>query len=131
MSKRGKKFLAAKEKVDAMKKYEMTEAVALVKEVSYSKFTGSLEVHVKTSANPKFNDQIIRATVSLPHGTGKKVRVAAFVSPEQIDDAKKAGADIAGKEDLLADIQAGNIDFDILVTTGDMMRELAPAAKIL
>lgn len=131
MAKKGKKLLAAKAKVDVLKKYPLAEAVALAKETSYSSFTGSLEVHVKTNANPKYNDQVIRATVSLPHGTGKQIRIAAFVSPENNELAKQAWADLVGKEELLADIQAGNIAFDVLVTTADMMRDLARVAKVL
>jgi len=131
MAKRGKKFLEMKKKIEAEKKYPLDEAIGLVKEVSYSSFVGSVELHVKTSANPKYNDQMIRGTVVLPHGTGKSVRVAAFVSPEKEAEAKKAGADIVGSEILLADIAAGKIDFDVLVTSGDMMRSLAKVAKVL
>ncbi len=129
--KKGKKFVAAKAKVDAMKQYPLAEAVALAKEVSYSKFVGSLEMHLWTFADPKYNDQMLRGIVGLPHGTGKKIRIAAFVDAGQIDAAKAAGADVAGKEDLLADIDAGKINFDILLTTNDMMRDLAKAAKTL
>lgn len=128
---RGKKFIEARAKVDPTQRYPLEEAVKLVKEVSYSKFVGSVELHVKTAANPKYNDQMIRGTVVLPHGTGKTVKVAAFVSDDKKDAIKKAGADIVGNEDLLNSIQEGNIDFDILVTTPDMMRELAKMAKVL
>lgn len=131
MAKKGKKFIAAKAKVDALKQYSLTEAVALAKEVSYSKFVGALELHLWTYADPKYNDQMLRGIVVLPHGTGKKVRIAAFVDSGQVDQAKKAGADVAGKEDLLADIEAGKMDFDILITTQEMMRDLAKAAKTL
>ena len=131
MAKRGKKFVAAKAQVELGKKYELAEAVTLAKTVSYAKFGGSLEVHVKTFADPKYNDQMIRATVVLPHGTGKKTIVAAFVSDDKIDAAKKAGADIAGNTDLLTQIEKGEINFDVLVTTNDMMRDLAKVAKTL
>lgn len=131
MAKRGKKFIAAKAQVELGKKYELAEAVTLAKAVSYAKFGGSLEVHVKTFADPKYNDQMIRATVVLPHGTGKKTIVAAFVSDDKIDAAKKAGADIAGNTDLLTQIEKGEINFDVLVTTNDMMRDLAKVAKTL
>lgn len=131
MAKKGKKFVAAKAMVEVGKKYELAEAVELVKKVSFSKFTGSLEVHVKTSADPKYNDQLIRGTVVLPHGTGKTVKVAAFVSDDKIDAAKKAGADIAGSTELLEKIEKGEINFDVLVTTNDMMRDLAKVAKVL
>lgn len=131
MAKKGKKLIAAKAKVELGKKYDLTEAVALVKEVSYAKFGGSLEVHIKTFADPKYNDQNIRATVVLPHGTGKKVVVWAFVSDDKIEAAKKAGADVVGSSDLLAKIEKGEINFDVLVTTNDMMRDLAKVAKTL
>ena len=90
-----------------------------------------MEVHVKTNCDPKYNDQMIRATVVLPYGTGKKIKVAAFVSDDKVDVAKKAGADIAGSSDLLASIEKGEINFDVLVTSNDMMRDLAKVAKIL
>lgn len=131
MAKKGKQYTAMKAKVEANKKYPLAEAVTLVKEVSYSKFDWSVELHVKTAANPKYNDQMIRGTVALPHGTGKTVRVAAFVSDDKRDDAKSAWADIIGNADLLSQIEKGTIDFDVLVTSGDMMRDLAKVAKIL
>ncbi len=131
MPKRGKKFIEAKAKIIPEKKYEMAEAVALVKEVSYSKFTGALELHVWTNANPKYNDQMLRGTVVLPHGTGKKVTVAAFVSDDKRDEAKAAWADIIGNEELLTAIDKGEMKFDILVTTADQMRSLAKVAKQL
>lgn len=131
MTKRGKKFVEMKAKVEVEKKYPLSEAVSLVKDVSYSSFIGSIEMHIKTNANPKYNDQMIRGTVVLPHGTGKSVRIAAFVSADKEADAKKAGADVVGSDILLADIEAGKLDFDVLVTTGDMMRSLAKVAKTL
>lgn len=132
MAKAGKKYNEAKAKIDVLKKYPIEEAVNLLKEVSYSKFGWTVEIAFKTFANPKYNDQMIRSTIVLPHGTGKKVKVAAFVSDDKRDDAKNAGADIVGwKSDLLKDIQDGKLDFDVLVTTPDQMRDLAPVAKVL
>jgi large subunit ribosomal protein L1 len=119
----GKKYKAVAAKVDVLTRYPLTEAIALAKEVSYAKFGGTLEVHVVTNANPKYNDQMLRGTVVLPHGTGKKVKVAAFVSDDQIDEAKKAGADIAGNTDLMQAIENGQINFDVLITTTEMMRD--------
>ena len=126
-----KKYNAARELVDSTKKYTIDEAVELAKKVSYVKFDPTLEAHVQTNANPKYNDQQVRWTVVLPHGTGKSVKVAAFVSDDKIEEAKNAGADIAGNTDLLAEIEKGNIDFDVLVTSPEMMRDLAKAARIL
>lgn len=131
MTKSSKAFRTAKAAIDKNKVYTVSEAVELLKSVSHTKFDPTVDVAIKTNANPKYNDQAIRATVSLPHGTGKKVKVAAFVADDKVADAKKAGADIAGNADLLADLQAGNTDFDVLVTSPDMMRELAPVAKVL
>ncbi len=131
MAKLSKAFKAAKIAVDKTKQYPLADAVALLKEVSYAKFDGTVEIAIKTNANPKYNDQNIRATVSLPHGTGKTVKVAAFVADDKRDEALKAGADIAGNEDLLKDLQDGKTDFDVLVTSPDMMRNLAPVAKVL
>lgn len=128
---RGKAYRAGREKVSSTEKYELTEAVKLVKEVSYTKFAGAVELHVKTAANPKYNDQMLRGTVVLPHGTGKTVRVAAFVADDKRDEAKAAGADLTGNQEILEAIQAGTTDFDVLVTTADQMRDLARVAKIL
>ena len=130
MTKVGKKYKEAK-KLLQENSYELEQAVKLVQEVSYSKFDWSIEIAVKTFANPKYNDQNIRSTVVLPHGTGKSQKIAAFVTDENIEDAKKAGADIAWYETVLNDIKEGKIDFDVLLTTPDLMRDLAPIAKIL
>jgi large subunit ribosomal protein L1 len=89
MSKQSKKYAEAKKLVDPNKKYSLEEAVELAKKTSYSKFVGTLEVAIKTFADPKYNDQMIRATTILPHGTGKTVKIAAFVSEDMIDEAKK------------------------------------------
>lgn len=127
----GKKYVKAKELVEAEKKYSIEDAVALLKKMSYSKFVGTLNVAVKTFADPKYNDQQIRSTAVLPHGTGKTIIIAAYVSDDQVAEAKKAGADIAGNAELVKDIEAGKINFDVMVTTPDMMRDLAKVAKVL
>lgn len=131
MAKRGKAYRAAREKVSATTKYPLAEAVALTKEVSVSKFVGAVELHIKTGANPKYNDQMVRGTVVLPHGTGKTVRVAAFVADDKRDEATAAGADLVGNQEILEAIQNWTTDFDVLVTTADQMRDLARVAKIL
>lgn len=131
MSSKWKKYLATKAKIEAGKQYSIVDAVSLAKEVSYSSFVWSLEIHIKTYANPKYNDQNIRSTLVLPHGTGKSVKVAAFVSDDKVDEAKTAGADVVGNQDLISEIEKWNIDFDVLVTTWDMMRDLAKVAKVL
>ena len=129
--KHGKKYNTAKELIDKNKKYTVQEAVELIKKISYTKFDGTMEVHIQTNANPKYNDQNLRSTVVLPHGIGKKIRIAAFVSDDKIEDIKKAWADIAWNADLLADIEKWELNFDILVTSPEMMRDLAKVAKTL
>lgn len=131
MAHKGKKLTEAKKLIDVIKKYPLTEAVELVKKTSYSKFVGTCELSIKTFADPKYNDQTMRATVVLPHGTGKTVKIAAFVGDDSIEEAKKLWADIAGNVDLIKDIEAGNIKFDIMITTPDMMKDLAKVAKVL
>lgn len=126
-----KKYNDAKKLVEKEKVYSIDEAVSLIKKVSYTQFDWKVEIHIQTNANPKYNDQNIRSTIVLPHGNWKQVKVAAFVSEEKLKDAKNAWADIAWKEDLLAEIENWNINFDFLVTTPDMMRDIAKVAKIL
>ncbi len=126
-----KKYLEAKKMVDKSNKYSIEEAIDLVKKVSYAKFDATLEVHIQTNANPKYNDQQIRGTVVLPNWTWKSVKVAAFVSDDKIEEAKKAGADIVWNVELINSIEKWEINFDVLVTTPDMMRDLAKVAKIL
>lgn len=128
---KGKKHKEMQKLVEADKKYTVQEAVALVKKLSYSKFVGTLNIAVKTFADPKYNDQQVRATAVLPHGTGKKVVVVAFVSDDNIESAKKAGADIAGNQEIIKNIEAGKLDFDVMVTSPDMMKDLAKVAKVL
>ncbi len=127
-----KRLIQAKEKIENGKLYKISEAIELVKETSKVKFDASVEVHVKLNIDPKKSDQIIRGSVILPNGTGKKIRVVAFVLEDQIDQAKKFGADIAGSDDLINKIKKTNkTDFDIAVTTPDMMKNLSVIARIL
>ncbi|MFA5747597.1 MAG: 50S ribosomal protein L1 [Candidatus Absconditabacterales bacterium] len=131
MAKHGKKYNESKKLIDSNKAYPIVEAAELIKKITYAKFGGSIEIAVRTNANPKFNDQMIRATTILPHGTGKSKKIAVFVSEDKVAEAKKAGADIAGNEVLLTDIKANKFDFDILITTPDHIRDLASVAKQL
>ncbi|MEK7167397.1 MAG: 50S ribosomal protein L1 [Patescibacteria group bacterium] len=127
-----KRYKEVKKLVDKNKKYPLEEALELVKKTSTTKFDSSVEVHFKLNLNLKKNDQQVRGYVSLPHGTGKSVKVAVIASePSQQKAAKDAGADLVGEVDLLEEIKKGHIDFDVLVATPDTMRILAPAAKIL
>lgn len=131
MPKHGKKYVEAAKHIDKNKLYTIAEAVELVKKGTYSKFDGSVEIAIKTNADPKYNDQMIRATTILPHGTGKSARIAVYASDAQAAEAKSAGADIVGTENLLADIKAGKFEFDVLITTPEHIRDLAPIAKQL
>jgi large subunit ribosomal protein L1 len=111
--------------------YSVSDACELLPKLSTTKFDGSAEMHIRIFADTTQADQLVRTTVSLPHGTGKKVRIAAFVPDNLIDEAKKAGAHIAGNEDLVKTINDGTIDFDVAVAHPDMMKELGKIAKTL
>ncbi len=111
--------------------YDITEACELLPQLSTTKFDGTAEVHVRINADTTQADQLVRTTVVLPHGTGKKVRIAAFVPDDLIADAKKAGAVLAGKEDLIKQIESGKIDFDVAVAVPEVMKDLGKIAKTL
>lgn len=127
--KHGKKYKAASEKIDRNKIYSIEEAVKLMKENKIAKFDESVEIHIKTSVDTKKGDQQIRGTVVLPHGTGKSKKIAVITSTSE-KEAKEAGADIVGGEEMIEKI-AKKINFDILVATPEMMPKLAKVAKIL
>lgn len=130
--KRSKKYLAVAKKVDANKFYPIAEAIKLAKETSTSKFDGSVEVHLRLGVNTAKSDQQVRSAVTLPHGTGKTKKIAAIVSPDKEKEAKEAGADIVGGQELIDEIKkTGKVDFDIALATPDMMPKLAVIAKIL
>ncbi|MBD3327866.1 50S ribosomal protein L1, partial [Candidatus Peregrinibacteria bacterium] len=131
MAKHGKKFRAAAEKTAEKEQYTISEAIKLLKETSTTKFDSSCELHLNLGIDPTHADQLIRSTISLPHGSGKTVRVAAFVNDDMAKAAKAAGADKAGLEDLIEEIAGGKIDFDIAVATPDVMRHLGKIAKTL
>ncbi|OGH69186.1 MAG: 50S ribosomal protein L1 [Candidatus Magasanikbacteria bacterium RIFCSPHIGHO2_01_FULL_47_8] len=127
-----KRFDALKTKVDKNKTYSLDEAIKLVKETSGVKFDASVEVHANLGIDPKKGEQQVRATVSMPHGTGKSKKIAAFVTPEKEKEAKEAGADfIYGEEDIKKIKDTSKIEFDVAVTTPDMMAKLASIAKVL
>jgi len=129
---RSKKYQEAKAKVDSKKVYTALEAIKLVKETSTAKFDASVEIHIRLGIDPAKSDQIVRGTVTLPHGTGKTKRVAAFVGNDKEAEAKAAGADIIGNEEVIEKlVQTGKIDFDVAIATPDMMPRLAKVAKIL
>ncbi len=127
---RSKRYRAFKEKIESAKVYSLAEAIALIKAGDRAKFDSGVELHVRTGIDVKQSDQSVRSTVTLPHGNGKKQRIAAITASP--DKAKAAGAILAGGEELIKDIQAtGKVNFDILVAEPAFMAKLAGAAKIL
>lgn len=131
IERRGKKYRELAKKVDADKLYSLQEAVALASETNPAKFDASVEVHVVLGVDPRQADQNIRATVSLPNGTGKNIRVAAFVPDEDAESSKKAGADVAGESAVVKLLEKEQLDFDILVATPQMMPKLGKFARLL
>ena len=129
--KRGKKYEEKAALVDSEKKYTLEEAVELLPKVSTVTFDATAEAHIKINADTTQADQLVRTTVALPNGTGKTVRIAAFVSDDQADAAKKAGADIAGISTLLPLVEQEKLDFDIAVASPEVMKDLGKIAKIL
>lgn len=127
----GKKYRAALGKLEAGKLYSLEEAAKLVKETSTTKFDGSIEIHLHLGIDPAQADQMIRSTVTLPHGTGKTVRVVAFVGDDKVKEARDAGAVEAGSDALIEKIEKGWLDFDVAVATPDMMKNLAKVARQL
>jgi large subunit ribosomal protein L1 len=131
MAKVSKRYKALLEKVDADKKYSAAEACDKVKELNSAKFDESVEVALNLNVDPRHADQMIRGAVVLPNGTGKTVRVAVFAKGVKLDEAKAAGADVVGNDDLAEQIQAGNINFDVLIATPDCMGIVGKVGRIL
>jgi len=126
-----KRKQALLEKIDKEKAYSVEEAVKTVKDLKSAKFDETVEVALNLNVDPRHADQMIRGSVVLPHGTGKNVRVAVFAKGDKIDEAKAAGADLVGSDELIEQIQQGKIDFDIVIATPDMMGVLGKVARIL
>lgn len=129
--KRGKKYREVLEKVDRNKLYSPLEAVKLLKEISNAKFDETVEAHIRLGVDPRKADQQVRGTVSLPHGTGKTVRVAVFAQGEKAKEAEEAGADFVGAADLAEKVQGGFFDFDVAIATPDMMATVGKLGKLL
>ena len=131
MANRGKKYLEAKNKIDRSKRYEMEEGVKLLIETSYAKFDEGVDLAIRLGVDPKKADQMVRGTVVLPNGTGKKVRVLVFGKGQKEKEALDAGADIVGGEDLIEKISKGWLEFDKAIATPDMMGLVSKLGKIL
>jgi len=129
---RSKRYQEAAKKIDPAKAYPINEAIKLVKDTSTVKFDGSVEIHIRLGINREKSDQQVRGTITLPHGTGKTKKIAAIVSAEKVKEAKDAGADISGSQELIDEIKkTSKIDAEIVLATPDMMPKLAVVAKIL
>jgi large subunit ribosomal protein L1 len=131
MSKPGKRMRAARETVDRDRAYPLEEAVKLVKNAAKAKFDETIEVAMNLGVDPRHADQMVRGVCQLPNGSGRKLRVAVFAKGAKAEEAKKAGADIVGAEDLVEQVQKGTIDFDRCIATPDMMPLVGRLGKVL
>ncbi|NDV02132.1 50S ribosomal protein L1 [Pseudoroseicyclus tamaricis] len=131
MAKLGKRTRAAREAVIGKENLSVADAVALIKSNASAKFDETIEVALNLGVDPRHADQMVRGTVNLPNGTGKTVRVAVFARGDKAEEAKAAGADIVGAEDLMETIQGGTIDFDRCIATPDMMPIVGRLGKVL
>jgi large subunit ribosomal protein L1 len=131
MSKLGKRTDAIRQGIDRKKLYAIDEALKMIKERAKAKFDETIEVAMNLGVDPRHADQMVRGVVNLPNGTGKTVRVAVFARDAKADEARKAGADIVGAEDLVEQVQNGNINFDRVIATPDMMPLVGRLGKIL
>lgn len=127
----GKKLVAAKKIVDSEKYYDLLSGIDLLKSMDLVKFDATLEVALKLGVDPRHSDQMVRGVVSMPAGTGKSVRVAVICKDERITEAKTAGADLVGSVEIIENIKAGKIDFDVCIATPDMMGAIGAVARIL
>ena len=131
MSKNSKAYKAAAELVDKSRTYSPIEAAKLIKETSSKNFDSTVDVAIRLGVDPRKADQLVRGTVSLPHGTGKTVRVAVFAAGEKATEAEAAGADVVGTDELIEQITAGTIDFDVAIATPDQMAKVGRVARVL
>lgn len=127
----GKRFRAAREQVDRSREYPAGEAIRLLKELPDAKFDETVELAFRLGVDPRKADQLVRGTVSLPHGTGKSVRVAVFAAGEKVREAQEAGADVVGGEELVEQVLGGTIDFEAAIATPDMMAAVGKAGRVL
>ncbi len=131
MAKKSKRMRAIAEKIEPGKIYPVEEAVGLLTEIAKTKFAESIDVSVNLGVDPRKSDQMVRGATTLPHGSGKDVRVAVFAQGENAEKATAAGADIVGLEDLAETVKSGKLDFDVVIATPDSMRTVGQLGKIL
>jgi large subunit ribosomal protein L1 len=131
MAKRGKKYRDAAARIEADRLYSPTAAMRLVKDTVTTSFDPTIDVAVRLGVDPRKADQMVRGSVSLPHGTGNEVRVAVFAEGAQATAAEEAGADIVGSETIIEMIEAGNLDFDAVIATPDQMGKIGRYGKVL
>jgi large subunit ribosomal protein L1 len=131
MAKRGKKYQDARKHIEPNKEYSLVEAVELIKKTSITKFDSSVDIDVRLGVDPRQADQMVRGNVSLPHGIGKEVRVLALVNPAKQEEARAAGADFVGLDDMIEKIEGGWTDIDVIVATPDVMGKLGKLGRVL
>ncbi len=131
MSKLTKNQKVAQSKVEAGKAYRLADAAALVKEITFTKFDASVDIDIKLGVDPRKANQMVRGVVTLPHGTGKTVRVLVLCTPEKEDEAKKAGADFVGLDDYVEKIKGGWTDVDVIICTPNVMAKVGALGRIL
>lgn len=131
MAKHGKKYRAALATYEPEKSYPLSEATAILKKVAFAKFNETVDLDLRLGVDPRHADQQVRGTVSLPHGTGKTVRVAVFAKGEKALEAERAGAELVGAEDLVAKVAGGFTEFDAAISTPDMMGQVGKLGKVL
>ncbi len=131
MAKLGKRLKAIRDTIDRKRSYPLEEAVKLVKEGARAKFDETVEVAFNLGIDPRHSDQMVRGVVKLPNGSGRTQRVAVFARGDKVDEAKAAGADVVGAEDLVEKVQGGQIDFDRVIATPDMMPLVGRLGKVL
>ena len=129
--KHSKAYRAAAEKIDQDHVYSPLDAVRLAKQTSTSKFDPAIEVAMRLGVDPRKADQMVRGTVNLPHGTGKTARVLVFATGERAEEARAAGADIVGSDELIAEVEGGRLDFDAVVATPDLMGKVGRLGRVL
>lgn len=131
MAKRGKKYLESKKAYDSQKEYELNEALEILEKSAKANFDETVELHLRLGVDSRHADQQVRGTVILPHGTGKSIKVLALVKDERVQEALDAGADFAGSTEYIEKIQGGWLDFDVMITSPDMMGQVGRLGRIL